>query len=108
MFDSIHQSTLNMAFRCGEQFRRRYLLGEIIPPSIAATRGTALHKANEVNLRQKVATQVDLPVADLKDAARDSYVYNLRNGVFLSDEEIPQKNQLINEGLNQALSLIHI
>jgi hypothetical protein len=105
MFDAIHQSTLNMALRCGEQFRRRYIEGEIIPSSIAASRGTALHKANEVNLKQKIATRVDLPVSDMLDAARDAYVANLRAGVFLAKEDVPRKNELLNEGLKQTLTL---
>lgn len=105
MIDSIHQSTLSMALRCGEQFRRRYMLGEIIPPSIAASRGTALHRANEVNLRQKVKSKKDLPVSDLQDATRDAYIKNLRNGVFLPKELQSEKRALLNDGLNQSLRL---
>ena len=52
MIDSIHQSTANTALRCGEQFRRLYIEDERIPPGIAAGRGTGVHKANEVNLKQ--------------------------------------------------------
>jgi len=105
MIHAIHQSTLSMALRCGEQFRRRYLQEEIIPPSIAAARGTGLHKANEVNLRQKVRTKVDLPASDLRDAARDSYTRSLRNGVFLPKADHGAKASLVNEGLNQCLAL---
>lgn len=105
MIDSVHQSTLAMALRCGEQFRRRYILGQIIPPSIAMARGTALHAANETNLVQKVGTKKDLPLSDLQDAARDSYVRSLRNGIFLSKPEASSKDRLVNEGLNQSLDL---
>lgn len=108
MINSIHQSTLNCAFRCGEQFRRRYLMGEIIPPGIAAGRGTGVHKANEVNLKQKIHTKIDLDISDLKDVARDGYVNAFKNGVFLSKEDQPAKNRLLNEGLNQTLSLTEL
>ena len=74
MIDSIHQSSLGTALRCGEQFRRRYIEGERVPPGVAAGRGTGVHKANEVNLNQKVITGTDLKLSDLKDAARDGFV----------------------------------
>jgi hypothetical protein len=43
--DAITQSMLGMFLRCPHQFERRCLLGEIIPPGIAARRGSATHKA---------------------------------------------------------------
>lgn len=89
--------------RCGEQFRRRYIENEIIPPGIAAGRGTGVHKASEINLKQKVQTRQDMPLNDLYDAARDGYVNALADGVFLSKEEQSAKNKLINEGLNDCL-----
>lgn len=103
MIESIHQSSLNMALRCGEQFRRRYIEDEIIPPGIGAGRGTAVHKANEVNLSQKIKSEQDLPLDDLKDACRDGYVRAFENGVYLPKEEIPRKSNLLNDGLNEAL-----
>lgn len=105
MIDSIHQSSLGMAFRCGEQFRRRYMEGEIIPPGVAAGRGTALHKANEVNLKQKVKTKSDLPLSDLEDACRDGFVKAFNHGVYLCKEERGEKDSLLNEALNDSLRL---
>lgn len=108
MIEAIHQSTLNMALRCGEQFRRRYIEDEIIPPGIAAARGTGVHKANEVNLKAKVMTGEDLPLSDLQDAARDGFVHALRNGVYLPKEDISAKDRLLNEGLNDTIRLTRI
>lgn len=105
MIDSIHQSNLGTALRCGEQFRRRYIEGEKIPPGVAAGRGTGVHSANEVNLRQKVFTGVDLKLSDLKDAARDGFVRSFRNGIFLAKEDIPLKDRILNDGLNDCLTL---
>lgn len=103
MIDSIHQSFLGMALRCGEQFRRRYLEGHIIPPSIAAGRGTAVHKANHVNLTEKIKTGEDMPVSDLVDVARDAYVATfVPLGVYMSKEDLPHKSRLLNEGFNDA------
>ncbi len=103
MIQAIHQSMLNMALRCGEQFRRRYIEGEIIPPSIAAARGIGVHKANQVNLSQKIYSEVDLPEGDLTDAARDAYVNTLKQGVYLTKDEIPHKDRLIGEGLDDTV-----
>jgi len=97
-----------MFLRCGEQGQRRYLKNEIIPPGVAAARGTGVHKANEANLRQKISTGVDLPVSDLKDAARDGYIKALANGVFLPRDEVSAKNRLINEGLNETIVLTEL
>lgn len=108
MINSIHQSSLGMALRCGESFRRRYIEDEIIPPGIAAGRGTGVHKANEVNLKQKIKTKIDLPLSDLTDAARDGYVHAFRNGVYLTKEDQPSKNTLLNDGLNDTIRLTEL
>jgi len=92
-----------MAFRCGEQLRRRHIEEEIIPPSIAAGRGTGVHKANQVNLQHKVKAKEDLPLSDLQDAARDGYVYAFRNGVYLPKDEQSEKKTLLNRGLNDTI-----
>jgi len=103
VISEIHQSSLNMILRCGEQFRRRYLEGDIIPPSVAAARGTGVHKASQVNLRNKIRTKEDLPLADLLDAARDGYVNALKEGVYLPKEDQPSKKRILNNGLEDAL-----
>ncbi|MCP3967530.1 MAG: PD-(D/E)XK nuclease family protein [Lentisphaerae bacterium] len=108
MIKSIHQSMINMASRCGEQFRRRYIEGEIILPSIAAARGTSVHTASEVNLTYKVVNQVDMPLNDLKDATRDGYIDVIKDGIFLSKGEQPSKKSLLNNGLNDALRCTEI
>jgi hypothetical protein len=105
MINSIHQSNLGTALRCGEQFRRRYIEGERIPPGVAAGRGTGVHNANDVNLSQKVITGFDLPLSDLKDAARDGFVRAFRNGIFMAKEDIPSKDKILNDNLNDTLKL---
>ncbi|MFB3926752.1 MAG: hypothetical protein ACE14T_11930 [Syntrophales bacterium] len=103
MIEAIHQSMLNMAFRCGEQFRRRYIENEIIPPGIAAGRGTGLHYANKVNLKQKIQTGEDLPLGDIKDATRDGYINAFQNGVYIPKDKLSEKDKLINEGLEDSI-----
>ena len=100
---ALHQSSTNTALRCGEQFRRRYVEGEIIPPSIAAGRGTGVHKGNDANLKQKIQSKEDLPLSDIKDATRDGFLFAFRNGVYVPREERSATKRLLNEGLNDAL-----
>lgn len=106
MIKSIHQSMLGMFLRCPAQFERRYIQGEIIPPGIAARRGSATHKAAEINHAQKLTTREDLPVDSLQDAARDEYLRLVKNeGVFIPKEQVSEKNKLLAEGLDASTRL---
>lgn len=71
--DHISFSQLNMLLRCGEQYYRRYIKGEIIPPSGSMVRGRSCHKTEEINYRQKIKTQTDLPVEQVKDYFSDTW-----------------------------------
>lgn len=64
-------SQLTMLQRCPEQWRRRYLCGEVERPGAAMVWGAADHYAHEQNFRQKIDSRVDLPVDDVKDAFAD-------------------------------------
>ena len=109
MIKHISPSSLGMFLKCGEQFRRRYVEGEKIPPGISARRGGAVHKAAEINYSQKVVTETDLPLADLQDAARDNYVNEIKdNGVFIPKGELSGKDRLMDKGLNQAIEATKI
>lgn len=65
--DHISHSQLNMLLRCGEQYRRRYLLGEIMPPSGAMVLGSCGHKAEEKNFKQKIESKSDIPLEEVKE-----------------------------------------
>lgn len=106
MIPFISQTMLNQFLRCPEQFRRRWIEKEIIPPGIAARRGTAVHKAAAVNHLQKIKSGLDLPLVDLQDAARDEYVRIVKEeGVFIPKEQAPGATKLIGEGLDSAVNL---
>jgi putative RecB family exonuclease len=96
---------IGTALKCGERFRRRYIEGERSPSGVEAARGQGVHAASKVNLRQKVVTGVDLPLDDLKDAARDGYVKQLQEGVYLAPDDVPYKDSILNAGLNEAIKL---
>lgn len=106
MIKSIHQSHLTMFLRCPQQFKRRYIKGEIIPPGIAARRGSATHKAAQVNHTQKIVTGEDMPVDALQDAARDEYVRLVTDeGVFIAKDQLSEKEKLLGAGLDAATRL---
>jgi hypothetical protein len=103
---TITQSMLGMFLRCPHQFERRYLRGEIIPPGIAARRGSATHKAAQINHEQKLHSREDLPVDHLQDAARDYYVRLISDeGVFIPKDQIAEKDTLLAKGLDAAIRL---
>jgi hypothetical protein len=91
--------------RCGEQFRRRYVEGEVIPPGIAQIRGTGLHHASQVNFSVKLRTGQDEPLSVLLDAAEDKFRRIAADGVYLTKEEKPEKAKLLENGLHQTLTL---
>lgn len=66
-------SQLNMFLKCGEQYRQRYILKKIIPPSAALIRGKSCHKAEEINFKQKIETENDLSVEAVKDYFSDNW-----------------------------------
>jgi hypothetical protein len=106
MIQSIHQSHLVMFLRCPQQFKRRYMDGEIIPPGISARRGSGVHKAAEINHVQKVSSREDLPVDTLQDAARDEYVRLVRDeGVFIPKDQVSEKDKLLAAGLDASTRL---
>lgn len=92
----ISPSQLGMYTRCGEAYRRRYILGERIPPGIAAHRGSAVHKGAEENALQKIKTHVDLPAQDVIDIAAVAFDEKVKkDGVFLSPEELSVGEKLV-------------
>lgn len=84
----LHWSAMEMLSRCGEQFRRRYVENEIIPPGAALAVGIAVHESVERNLRNRLDKGVLLPVAHSADAARDAVHRLFGKGVTLSPEEV--------------------
>jgi hypothetical protein len=78
---------LDMYARCPEQYRRRYIEGEIIPPGIALIVGGSLHKGAEVNFRQKIETHQDLPAEDIIEIAAEEFSTRTAGEYALTDDE---------------------
>lgn len=87
----VSPSQMDMYFRCGEQYRRRYVLGEVVPPGVALIKGGAVHKAAEVNYAQKLASREDLPGEDLEAVAAADVSERIgKDGLLLTPEESRQ------------------
>lgn len=109
MIEFLTKSMLGMHSRCQAQFERRYINNEIIPPGIAARQGSGVHKGAEVNHRHKLHSKQDLPLDVIQDAARDHYVYLVKEeGVFIPPDKISEKNKLLAEGLDNTVKLTHL
>lgn len=67
---------LSMLLRCGEQYRRRYVLGQKIPPSGVFVRGRCCHKAEAENFTAKIKTKKYLSTNDVLDIFSDEWEEN--------------------------------
>jgi len=77
-----------MFARCAEQFRRRYVCGEIIPPGVALIVGSSTHKGIELNMKHRIQTGQLLPLDAVKDMTRDAVMSRWeREGVLLTEIE---------------------
>lgn len=84
----ISPSQLTMYFKCGEQYRRRYIQKEVIPPGISLIKGTSLHKGAEFNFKQKIKSKVDLPKKDVLDQTMSTFDLTMKHeGLLLKEEE---------------------
>ena len=102
----ITQSLLGMMSRCPHQVYLRYVKGIIIPPGIAARRGSAVHSGAEYAHRIKMEKDIVAPLDEVSDATHDSFVKMItEEGVFLTEEEQDNKNEVLNQSLNEAISL---
>ncbi len=74
MIDHLSASQLSRFTRCAEMWRRQYIEGDIVPVGAAAHIGQAVHKAAEINFRQKIQSHTDLlPMSSRTPPYRNSY-----------------------------------
>lgn len=84
----LSNSQLQMYEKCGEMYRRRYIMKEIIPPGFRMLKGTGVHGGAKINFTQKIESHVDMPVKDIIDASVSEFDMALQKGsVLLTSEE---------------------
>lgn len=104
----VSASRLNMREKCGEQYRRRYIEGEIIPPGISMATGTAVHKVGEKIQVHKLEHDGDiLTLEEVKDTARDELVKATEErGLLLNtDERKKGKTVVVGQAQDESVSL---
>jgi len=96
--------------QCGESYRRRYILGEKLPPGVAMVRGTAIHKGAEFNFKQKLKTREDLPEAQIVDKAVSTFEEKIKHeGLMLSEDELARGEKVIvAEGKDEVAGLAKV
>lgn len=105
MINHLSVSQLGTFQRCAEQWRRRYIEGEMIPPGISARVGTGVHRAAEVNFLSKLENGEDMPLDAVQDCAAEAYDKALQDGVFFAPDELPGAKIAMAEGKDTAVSL---
>jgi len=102
----LSSSQMNMLWRCGEQYRRRYIEGERIPPGVAAVIGTGTHRSVEANLSHKMDTGELLTIEEVSAVARDGLDAAWDDGVALSEvERAKGEKKTKGEAIDQAVAL---
>ena len=105
----LSMTRLEMYSRCGEQFRRRYVEGEIIPPGIALAVGSGVHAGAEVNFRQKIESYADLPETEVVEAAVAGFEGFVAGGIQLTpDEESVGAAKVIGKAKDQVAALASV
>lgn len=104
---SISYSRINTYTMCPERYRRRYVLGEIVPPGVSLIRGTSVHKGAEHNHRQKIMSHIDLKKSEILEIV-DAEFDNRKNkeGFMLTkDEQSRGAGIVLGEAKDTAISL---
>jgi len=79
-----------MIDKCGEQYRRRYGLGEKLPPAIVMVRGSAVHVANEANMLAKMDGG-GISVEEARDIAASSFDERVSAGYVIDGTYAKEK-----------------
>jgi hypothetical protein len=77
---------LNCLERCGEQFRRRYIEGERVPPSPRMLRGTVVHRVAKTALLRKLEENELPSIEEAKDLAATEFEAQWAGGVSFEQE----------------------
>lgn len=81
-----NNSALSCLERCGEQFRRRYIEKERVPPSPRMLRGTVVHRVASASMLRKLETKEIPTVEEAKDLAAARFEAEWAGGVSFEQE----------------------
>lgn len=103
----LHYSALDTYSKCGEQYRRRYIEGEKIPPGIALIVGTAVDKSVSKDLVSKRDTKVLLTLDEVKSEAFDAFGKSWDQGIRVTKEDLDGRDlgAFKGENIDKAIRL---
>ncbi|TDA25887.1 MAG: hypothetical protein DSO01_06680 [Archaeoglobi archaeon] len=105
MNKEIHQSQLNMLFRCGVQYEFRYIKGLKIPPRASLIIGSGVHKGAEHSFRKKWLEKKLPPLDEVQDIARDEVVARIEQEGILIDNGNKSLKEVKAECVDSATKL---
>ncbi len=77
---------LNMLLRCGEQYRKRYIEGQKVPPGSGGALGKSFHLGLESNYRQKITSKQDLPLEAVQDTFSSAFDVESKEVLWTPEE----------------------
>jgi len=103
----LSHSQISLYTKCGEAYRRRYVEKDIIPPGVAALRGTSVHKGAEANYDQKIHTRRDMKPDMLAEITASVFEKTVKyEDVWLNPEEQSVgKSKVLGEAKDMATRL---
>lgn len=102
---ALSQSILNMASKCGHQVYLRYVKNIIIPPGVAARKGSSVHAGIEHDYRRKVETGNYAPLDELMDVTNETFkALIMDEGVWLNKNDQADKENILNTALTESLA----
>ncbi len=102
----VSPTQIELIAKCPEAYRRRYIEGEIIPPGIAALKGTGVHAGAAHNFTQKIETFTDLPKAEIAEAAVTAYEAATHDSYQLTDEERARGKKIVLAEAKDQIALL--
>jgi hypothetical protein len=87
MIKNLSFTQISMFMKCGEQYRRRYVQGDRVPPGVSLIKGSAVDKSVDHNLNNKIETGQLLEPEDVATIAAETVETGFVAGVLLDDEE---------------------
>ena len=100
-------SQLNMMSRCGEQYRRRYVMGEKIPPGISLVVGRAVDGSVNRNLQRVIDGAGLMSFQEVLDTAAGEFDNSFKETevMFTPDESIEGVGRVVGAAKDKAIRL---
>jgi len=102
----INQSGASLFLRCAEAYRRRYIEGDIIPPTFVLHRGSSVHKVAAASFARKRDRGRPLSKKSTVELAVETFEQSVRaQGVYLMPDEESARSKLHDDTLNDVRRL---